>query len=118
MNLWRVAFSWCRLIYFGGYGCKTIGEVRNTSSTSFIVEEMSWVNDTKNTSPQQLHLSVLCGYCVQTLEYSFLFCTHDHIPILPFRQQLETRYLGAGAGTMKSVFLTHTLKRGASQRLG
>ncbi|KAE8283954.1 Kelch domain-containing protein 1 [Larimichthys crocea] len=31
-----------RLIYFGGYGCKTIGEVRNTSSTSFIVEEMSW----------------------------------------------------------------------------
>lgn len=36
--------SRCRLIYFGGYGCKTIGEVRNTSSTSFIVEEMSWVN--------------------------------------------------------------------------
>lgn len=31
-----------RLIYFGGYGCKTIGEVRNTSSTSFIIEEMSW----------------------------------------------------------------------------
>lgn len=31
-----------RLIYFGGYGCKTVGEVRNTSSTSFIVEEMSW----------------------------------------------------------------------------
>ncbi|KAM9336264.1 kelch domain-containing protein 1-like [Symphorus nematophorus] len=31
-----------RLIYFGGYGCKTIGEVQNTSSTSFIVEEMSW----------------------------------------------------------------------------
>ncbi|XP_042363845.1 kelch domain-containing protein 1-like isoform X2 [Plectropomus leopardus] len=29
-----------RLIYFGGYGCKTIGEVRNTSS--FVVEEMSW----------------------------------------------------------------------------
>ncbi|KAF7203989.1 kelch domain-containing protein 1 [Nothobranchius furzeri] len=31
-----------RLIYFGGYGCKTIGEVRNTSSSSFTVEEMSW----------------------------------------------------------------------------
>ncbi|XP_030256025.1 kelch domain-containing protein 1-like [Sparus aurata] len=31
-----------RLIYFGGYGCKTMGEVQNTSSTSFIVEEMSW----------------------------------------------------------------------------
>ncbi|XP_019962343.2 kelch domain-containing protein 1-like isoform X1 [Paralichthys olivaceus] len=31
-----------RLIYFGGYGCKTIGDVRNTSSSSFIVEEMSW----------------------------------------------------------------------------
>uniref|UniRef100_A0A3P8VI15 Kelch domain containing 1 n=1 Tax=Cynoglossus semilaevis TaxID=244447 RepID=A0A3P8VI15_CYNSE len=32
-----------RLIFFGGYGCKTIGEVRNTSSSSFVVEEMSWV---------------------------------------------------------------------------
>ncbi|KAG7227721.1 hypothetical protein INR49_029485, partial [Caranx melampygus] len=31
-----------RLIYFGGYGCKTIGEVRNTTSSSFVVEEMSW----------------------------------------------------------------------------
>ncbi|KAK2884522.1 kelch domain-containing protein 1-like isoform X2 [Channa argus] len=31
-----------RLIYFGGYGCKTIVEVRNTSSSSFVVEEMSW----------------------------------------------------------------------------
>ncbi|XP_008312206.1 kelch domain-containing protein 1-like [Cynoglossus semilaevis] len=31
-----------RLIFFGGYGCKTIGEVRNTSSSSFVVEEMSW----------------------------------------------------------------------------
>ncbi|KAM4624578.1 kelch domain-containing protein 1-like [Polymixia lowei] len=31
-----------RLIYFGGYGCKTIQEVRNTSSSSFIVEETSW----------------------------------------------------------------------------
>ncbi|KAM9715714.1 kelch domain-containing protein 1-like [Menidia menidia] len=31
-----------RLIYFGGYGCKTIGEVRNTSSSNFVVEEMSW----------------------------------------------------------------------------
>ncbi|XP_060884497.1 kelch domain-containing protein 1-like isoform X1 [Labrus mixtus] len=31
-----------RLIYFGGYGCKTIGEVQNTPSTNFIVEEMSW----------------------------------------------------------------------------
>ncbi|XP_030019026.1 kelch domain-containing protein 1-like [Sphaeramia orbicularis] len=31
-----------RLIYFGGYGCKTVVEVRNTSSSSFVVEEMSW----------------------------------------------------------------------------
>uniref|UniRef100_UPI0037E9B093 kelch domain-containing protein 1-like n=1 Tax=Semicossyphus pulcher TaxID=241346 RepID=UPI0037E9B093 len=31
-----------RLIYFGGYGCKTIGEVQNTPSSNFIVEEMSW----------------------------------------------------------------------------
>ncbi|XP_072229178.1 kelch domain-containing protein 1-like [Leuresthes tenuis] len=31
-----------RLIYFGGYGCKTIGEVRNASSSNFVVEEMSW----------------------------------------------------------------------------
>ncbi|XP_034050641.1 kelch domain-containing protein 1-like [Thalassophryne amazonica] len=31
-----------RLIYFGGYGCKTIAEVQNTSSSSFIVEEMAW----------------------------------------------------------------------------
>ncbi|XP_068162315.1 kelch domain-containing protein 1-like [Antennarius striatus] len=29
-----------RLIYFGGYGCKTM--LQNTSSLSFIVEEMSW----------------------------------------------------------------------------
>ncbi|XP_026207443.1 kelch domain-containing protein 1-like [Anabas testudineus] len=32
-----------RLIYFGGYGCKTIGEVRNTPPSSFVVEEMSWM---------------------------------------------------------------------------
>ncbi|XP_022070442.2 kelch domain-containing protein 1-like [Acanthochromis polyacanthus] len=31
-----------RLIYFGGYGCKTIGQVRNTPSSSFVVDEMSW----------------------------------------------------------------------------
>ncbi|XP_014915497.1 kelch domain-containing protein 1-like isoform X1 [Poecilia latipinna] len=31
-----------RLIYFGGYGCKTVAEAQNTSSSSFIVEEMSW----------------------------------------------------------------------------
>ncbi|KAA8581300.1 hypothetical protein FQN60_002881 [Etheostoma spectabile] len=31
-----------RLIYFGGYGCKTIGEVRNASTSSFVMEEMSW----------------------------------------------------------------------------
>lgn len=48
---WRtpVCFSRCRLIYFGGYGCKTMGEVQNTSSTSFIVEEMSWVNNNEET---------------------------------------------------------------------
>ncbi|XP_029312521.1 kelch domain-containing protein 1-like [Cottoperca gobio] len=31
-----------RFIYFGGYGCKTIGEVQNTSTSSFVVDEMSW----------------------------------------------------------------------------
>ncbi|CAL8306145.1 unnamed protein product [Boreogadus saida] len=31
-----------RLIYFGGYGCKTVQEVRSTSAQSFIVEETSW----------------------------------------------------------------------------
>nr|XP_057934213.1 kelch domain-containing protein 1-like isoform X2 [Doryrhamphus excisus] len=31
-----------RLIYFGGYGCKTLLEVRNTSLSSFVIEEMSW----------------------------------------------------------------------------
>ncbi|KAM4524359.1 kelch domain-containing protein 1-like [Odontesthes bonariensis] len=31
-----------RLIYFGGYGCKTLGEVRDTSSSNFVVAEMSW----------------------------------------------------------------------------
>lgn len=33
----------CRLIYFGGYGCKTMGDMQNTSATNFIVEELSWV---------------------------------------------------------------------------
>ncbi|KAK5881557.1 hypothetical protein CesoFtcFv8_022340 [Champsocephalus esox] len=31
-----------RLIYFGGYGCKTIGQVQNSTSASFVVDEMSW----------------------------------------------------------------------------
>ncbi|KAM9424584.1 kelch domain-containing protein 1-like [Pholidichthys leucotaenia] len=31
-----------RLIYFGGYGCKTIWEVRNISSSCFVLEEMAW----------------------------------------------------------------------------
>ncbi|KAK7919348.1 hypothetical protein WMY93_010632 [Mugilogobius chulae] len=31
-----------RLIYFGGYGCKTVGDVQNGSPSSFIVEELSW----------------------------------------------------------------------------
>ncbi|XP_030611384.1 kelch domain-containing protein 1-like [Archocentrus centrarchus] len=31
-----------RLIYFGGYGCKTLRELQNTSSSSFVLEEMSW----------------------------------------------------------------------------
>ncbi|CAI5658273.1 kelch domain-containing protein 1 isoform X1 [Oreochromis niloticus] len=31
-----------RLIYFGGYGCKTLSELRNTSSSNFTLEEMSW----------------------------------------------------------------------------
>lgn len=35
--------SSCRLIYFGGYGCKTMGEMQNTPATNFILEDMSWV---------------------------------------------------------------------------
>ncbi|XP_037547154.1 kelch domain-containing protein 1 [Nematolebias whitei] len=31
-----------RLIYFGGYGCKTMGDVQNSSSSSFIIDDMSW----------------------------------------------------------------------------
>ncbi|XP_053269368.1 kelch domain-containing protein 1 [Pleuronectes platessa] len=31
-----------RLIYFGGYGCKTLGEAQTMSTSNFIVEEMSW----------------------------------------------------------------------------
>ncbi|XP_003977277.1 kelch domain-containing protein 1-like [Takifugu rubripes] len=31
-----------RLIYFGGYGCKTMGEMQNTPATNFILEDMSW----------------------------------------------------------------------------
>ncbi|XP_061911165.1 kelch domain-containing protein 1-like [Entelurus aequoreus] len=31
-----------RLVYFGGYGCKTISEVRNMPSWSFVIEDMSW----------------------------------------------------------------------------
>lgn len=33
-----------RLIYFGGYGCKTMGEMQNTPATNFIMEELSWVS--------------------------------------------------------------------------
>lgn len=32
-----------RLIYFGGYSCKTVGEMQNTPATNFIIEELSWV---------------------------------------------------------------------------
>ncbi|XP_077481340.1 kelch domain-containing protein 1-like [Stigmatopora argus] len=32
-----------RLVYFGGYGCKTLQEARNVPSTNFIVEEMTWI---------------------------------------------------------------------------
>ncbi|XP_054455205.1 kelch domain-containing protein 1-like [Anoplopoma fimbria] len=31
-----------RLIFFGGYGYKTVGDVRNISRSNFVVEEMSW----------------------------------------------------------------------------
>ncbi|XP_061120771.1 kelch domain-containing protein 1-like [Syngnathus typhle] len=32
-----------RLVYFGGYGCKTLREARNMESTNFIIEEMTWL---------------------------------------------------------------------------
>ncbi|XP_051928623.1 kelch domain-containing protein 1-like [Hippocampus zosterae] len=32
-----------RLIYFGGYVCKTLREARNLESTNFIIEEMNWL---------------------------------------------------------------------------
>ncbi|XP_075896670.1 kelch domain-containing protein 1-like [Nelusetta ayraudi] len=31
-----------RIIYFGGYGCKTMWDVQNTPTANFLVEEMSW----------------------------------------------------------------------------
>ncbi|KAJ0016124.1 hypothetical protein NQD34_014414 [Periophthalmus magnuspinnatus] len=31
-----------RIIYFGGYGCKTMREVQNGDSSNFTVEDMSW----------------------------------------------------------------------------
>uniref|UniRef100_H3DA96 Kelch domain containing 1 n=1 Tax=Tetraodon nigroviridis TaxID=99883 RepID=H3DA96_TETNG len=31
-----------RLIYFGGYGCKTVGEMQNTPAANFVIEELSW----------------------------------------------------------------------------
>lgn len=43
---YSLLLSLCRLIYFGGYGCKTLRELRNTSSSNFTLEEMSWVNIT------------------------------------------------------------------------
>ncbi|CAG06546.1 unnamed protein product [Tetraodon nigroviridis] len=33
-----------RLIYFGGYGCKTVGEMQNTPAANFVIEELSWVS--------------------------------------------------------------------------
>lgn len=33
-----------RIVYFGGYGCKTMRDVQNTPSANFLVEEMSWVS--------------------------------------------------------------------------
>ncbi|TNN84813.1 Kelch domain-containing protein 1 [Liparis tanakae] len=47
-----------RLIFFGGYGCKTIGEVRNTSTSNFVVEEMSWG---PAPAPRGCHASALLG---------------------------------------------------------
>ncbi|XP_077406107.1 kelch domain-containing protein 1-like [Vanacampus margaritifer] len=32
-----------RLVYFGGYGCKTLREARNVESTNFIIEDMTWL---------------------------------------------------------------------------
>ncbi|XP_061666731.1 kelch domain-containing protein 1-like isoform X1 [Syngnathoides biaculeatus] len=32
-----------RLVYFGGYGCKTLREARNMESSNFIVREMTWL---------------------------------------------------------------------------
>ncbi|XP_061562741.1 kelch domain-containing protein 1-like isoform X1 [Phycodurus eques] len=32
-----------RLVYFGGYGCKTLREARNMESSNFIIREMTWL---------------------------------------------------------------------------
>lgn len=60
-----VLFCFCRyrLIFFGGYGCKTIGEVRNTSSSSFVVEEMSWVTTLKVTKTHPSTCMCLSTFC-------------------------------------------------------
>lgn len=53
-------------------------------------------------------LMILCCVCVLSWKLVFRCC----------RQQLETPYSGAGAGTMKWTFSTHTPRRGACRRLG
>lgn len=73
-------FPWLRFIYFGGYGCKTIGQVQNTTSASFVVDEMSWVNDNNH-----------AAYCMITLAYC-LFGTH-HIPNLYFSGNHWRRFI-------------------------
>lgn len=91
--------SWCRLIYFGGYGCKTVREVQNASSSSFIIEEMSWVGGNyddveRKHEPAFLWLLIICL----------------------FRQQSGTRCFDAWAGPMRWMFSTSTLQPGAHRR--
>lgn len=83
-----------------------MGEVQNTSSSSFIVEEMSWVNDDEETflnreqNVQQILRCLMIPCCILTCVFT------EFKPELKAcfwcrRPQSETPYSGAGAGTMR-----------------
>lgn len=68
----------CRIIYFGGYGCKTMWDVQNTPSANFVVEEMSWVS-CRNTSLKRgggAHLQITFQFLPPTFSHTLLSGNH------------------------------------------
>jgi len=63
-------FHGYRLLYFGGYGCKTIQQVRDGSPLNFIMEETSWVNDNKAPSSPAGPSLVWCLYFESAVQRS------------------------------------------------